>query len=102
MEVPTLLVLRLTADVDAECAVELLVGGAQDHAEERIAAAQLIGCVHQLLGNRIGSAGHGKGQQRLIGMQARVLRMKRGRLQVADGLDNLVGDDEQVLVDPRP
>ena len=62
MEVPTLLVCRLAADVDAERAIQLLIGGAQDHAEERIAAAQLVCCIHQLLGNRVGGAGHGKGQ----------------------------------------
>lgn len=56
VEVAALLVFRLTADVDAQRAVELLVGGREDDAEERVAAAQLIGCVHQLLGNRVGGA----------------------------------------------
>ena len=95
--VAVLLVFRFAADVDAEGAVELLVGFGDDHREEGVAAAQQLGAVDELGGERVGGRADGQRQKRLVRVQARVARVQVLGLEVADGLDHLVGDDVDVL-----
>ena len=76
MEEAAFFVFRLAAHVDAERAVEPLVGVRDDHAEECVAAAQVARRAS------MSASGHGarwrssteSAMQRLIGVQARVVR----------------------------
>ena len=62
---------------------------------------QVAGVVDELFGYGVGCGAHGKRKQRFIGMQARVVRVQSVLLQLANGLDDLVGNDEQVFVNAR-
>ena len=101
MEEAALFVFRLAAHVDAERAVEPLVGFRNNHAEECVAAVQVAGVVDELFGHGVGCGAHGKRKQRFIRMQARVVRVQGIFLQLANGLDDLVRNDEQVFVNAR-
>ena len=68
MVVPVLLVFGFAADVDAEGAVQLLVGGGDNHAEEGVAAAQVVNVVDQLFRQGVGGGADGQGDQCLVGV----------------------------------
>lgn len=99
MVVPVLLVLGLAADVDAEGTVQLLVGGGDDDREVRVAAAQVVDVLDELGGKRVGGGADGQCDERLVGVQARVAAVQAVGLQAADGLDDLVADDVDLIVD---
>ena len=75
--VAALLVFRLAAYIDAQGAIEPLVGGGEDHAEESVASAQVVHVVEELLGERVGRGAHREREKRLVRVQARVLRVSR-------------------------
>ena len=57
--------------------------------------------VDELFGHGVGCGAHGKRKQRFVGMQARVIRVQGVLLQLANGLDDFVGNDEKVFIDVR-
>ena len=57
--------------------------------------------VDELFGHGVGCGAHGKRKQRFVGMQARVIRVQGVLLQLANGFDDLVGNDEKVFIDAR-
>ena len=64
--VAALFVFRLTAYVDAQGAIEPLVGGGEDHAEESVASAQVVDVIEELLGERVGRGAHREREKRLV------------------------------------
>ena len=62
------LVLGLTAHVDTQAAHDFLVGGRDDHAKERIAAAQLFKAGKDARRNLALRLSDGEGHEGLIGM----------------------------------
>ena len=63
------LVLRLTADVDAQPVIQLRVLLRQDDGEVGIAAPQLVQLLQHQLRQRVGDGGDGQGDEHLVGVQ---------------------------------
>ena len=93
------LVLRLTADVDAEPLVEVAVLLGDDDREVRIAAAKRAELLLHERGQRVRQAGDRERDEHLVGVQARVAVAEVLRLELADGLDRLIANDLELKVD---
>ena len=85
-----------------QAAVELLVHIAEDHREMGPAPLQARELPLGQGGDGVGQGADAQGDEHLIAVEAGVLVAKAAGLQPADGLQNLGGDEVQILVDPPP
>ena len=92
------LILRLTADVEAQASQKLFIHIADNHGEMGRATTKLGKLLLSQLCQGICQGGNGESHQYLIGMEAGVAVAQVPGFELADRLQNLCGDQFKVVI----